>query len=204
MIISDIHDHLLNLEKALRFGLNEKIQQIIFCGDLVSPFTLRKISEILPSSTFFRGVFGNNEGDKLTIMKFIKENILLKEQPLFTKIGDLNSVIIHGSGSVEETEKIALSLAKSLNFDLIFFGHTHLPKLILLSKDTLQLNVTDLLKEFKEKNTTKLEFQIDLSESVLILNPGELCGWLTGYTSYAILRVDGKRGSITYYGYPMT
>ena len=75
---------------------------------------------------------------------------------------------------------------------------------MLLSKDTLQLDVIDLLKEFKEKGITKLEFPIDLSESVLILNPGELCGWLTGYTFYAILRVNGKRGRVTYYGYPIT
>ena len=86
-VISDTHDHLENLEKALT-EINELGAGVLLhCGDLVSPFVIDRLAK-------FNGpvhvVFGNNEGDRYTI-----NNVATKKFP---------NVKLHGEMGFVETE----------------------------------------------------------------------------------------------------
>jgi hypothetical protein len=119
-IISDSHDNLPNIEKALDWISREKINFIIHCGDLAAPSMLAEI--ITPKfSGEFHLVHGN-VGDPELLEKIAQ---------------DFPNVTIHGKvGQIEvDGKKIAfthfpekaLDLAKKNEFDLIFYGHTHKP-----------------------------------------------------------------------------
>ncbi len=119
-IISDTHDNVPNLEKALKWMKENKIEQLIHCGDLCAPSIL--ISTLAPN---FDGpihmVFGNVEDRDLTPQKAADFSHV-------THYGDQAEVEI-------DTKKIAFvhfpdkakELAQSGNYDLVFYGHNHKP-----------------------------------------------------------------------------
>lgn len=119
-IFSDSHDNIPNLEKFLDWCKKNKIKELIFCGDLCAPATLKEILE--PK---FKGkihmVFGN-VGDR-------------ELEPQVA--AHLSNVIHYGEAgeSKIDNKKIAFThfpqkakkLAQSGKYDIIFYGHTHKP-----------------------------------------------------------------------------
>ncbi len=124
-IISDTHDRLDNLKKAIEIFYKEKVGLIIHCGDWISPFTLEYFDFICQGFRVpVKSVFGNNEGD---IKRIIKRNANLKNPIQFPKeeafkieIGQKKSVVYHGHDLV-----ILQSLIDSQVYDVVFTGHTH-------------------------------------------------------------------------------
>ncbi len=119
-IISDSHDNIPNIEKALDWINRENISFIIHCGDLAAPAVLSQV--IMPKfSGEFHFVHGN-VGDPKLLKEVAKK---------------FKNVKIHGEvGKIElDGKKIAfthfpekaLKLAKKGDFDLVFYGHTHKP-----------------------------------------------------------------------------
>ena len=119
-IISDSHDNIPNMEKALDWINGEGIPIIIHCGDLAAPSMLSKV--IMPKfSGQFHFVHGN-VGDPELLERAAR---------------DFQNVTIHGEvGEIElDNKKIAfthfpekaLELAKKGGPDLVFYGHTHKP-----------------------------------------------------------------------------
>lgn len=119
-IISDTHDNVPNLEKALLWMKENNIEQLIHCGDLCAPSIL--IKTIAPN---FAGtihmVFGNVEDRELTFEK-------AKVFPNVKHYGDLGEVEIGGKkmAFIHYPEK-ANELAESGKYDLVFYGHNHKP-----------------------------------------------------------------------------
>lgn len=119
-IISDTHDNAPNLEKALGWMKKNKIEQIIFCGDLCA---LSVLSEILAPN--FSGkihmVFGNVED-----REFLPE--LVKKFKHINHYGDQGEVNLDNK-KVAFTHfiKDAKKLAESNKYDYIFYGHEHKP-----------------------------------------------------------------------------
>lgn len=72
-ILSDIHDNLQNLEKALAEFSRRRITTLIFCGDFCSPIPARVLGAF---SGEVHCVFGN--GDPLTISRIAAERTNLK------------------------------------------------------------------------------------------------------------------------------
>lgn len=119
-ILSDSHDNIPNMEKALAWINRENINFIIHCGDLAAPAVLSKV--IMPKfSGEFHFVHGN-VGDPNLLEEVAK---------------DFSNVRVHGEvGEIEvDNKKIAFThfpekaqaLAKKDTFDLVFYGHTHKP-----------------------------------------------------------------------------
>ncbi len=119
-IISDTHDNVPNLEKALAWMNENGIEQLIHCGDLCAP---SMIVEVLGPQ--FSGpihmVFGNVEDRELTPKKIAEfDNI--------THYGDTGEVIIDGKKiAFIHFPEDAKELAVSGKYDLVFYGHTHKP-----------------------------------------------------------------------------
>lgn len=120
-IISDSHDNLTNIKKAIDIMKKEDIAEIIHCGDLCAPSTLKEIAKNFSGKIHL--VFGNVDGDHY----------------LETKISytEFKNVIVYGDlGELEiDNKKIAFchlpdfahGLASEGKYDLVFYGHTHKP-----------------------------------------------------------------------------
>lgn len=122
-IISDIHDNLSNLNKALNYCRENKIKDIIFCGDLSNRDTLEYLLKNFLGNIYL--VDGNNDEflwDEIKNFDFKKENSRIK---IFKTIGEfsLSGLKI----AITHFQWTAKDLAKKEIYDLVFFGHTHKP-----------------------------------------------------------------------------
>jgi len=114
-IISDSHDNLPNIKKAVRLFNKEEIDLLLHAGDFVSPFTAREIKN---TRCPFKGVFGNNDGDKLFLTNQFKDIGPIYHEPYKTNIKGKEIIMFHKNNVIAE-------LAKSQAYDVIIYGHTH-------------------------------------------------------------------------------
>jgi len=117
-IISDTHDNVPNMEKALAWMNKNGIEQIIHCGDLCAPGVL--VNVLAPQfSGPIHMVFGNVE-DRETVTEKAAEFDHVQHY------GDVGEFEIDGKriGVVHYPEK-AKEMAKSGKYDLVFYGHNH-------------------------------------------------------------------------------
>jgi len=122
-VLSDTHDNLGNVEKAIDLLKKKNITTVIHAGDIIAPFTLKKFSK---SGLRFYGVLGNNDGEIYLLSKIaLSEGLSLRHPPYELKLGDRKIVIFHGMGGMEETKRIVRAIAKYGDYDIVIFGHTH-------------------------------------------------------------------------------
>jgi len=119
-IISDSHDNLTAIRKAVEFFNKKQVKVVLHAGDIISPFTVRAFKE-LNSKFYF--VFGNNDGDRVTLIKRFEEigGVSCGDFGDLT-IDGLHIALLHG---IDET--LVKALAKSGDFDVVIRGHTHDP-----------------------------------------------------------------------------
>ncbi len=119
-IVSDSHDHLENVEKAIQMINGIGADLLIHCGDLCSPFVVDKLAKF---SGEVNVVFGNNDGDRITIAK------IAERFPNVTIHGE-SGVIDTGSGKVAWTHRpeFGNGLAATGEYRVVFSGHTHVRK----------------------------------------------------------------------------
>lgn len=141
-IISDTHDNLPAIEKAVIFLNAQKLEYVLHAGDFVAPFTVRKLNAL---TCPWQGVFGNNDGEKKGLSEASAGKI--QEGPLRLELAGRRITVVHDINTVNPEEE---------NADIIVCGHTH-------------------------------RSEITKRGRILIINPGELGGWLTGISSAAIL-----------------
>lgn len=166
MVISDTHDNLSIIDRLTSYASKLDVGLLLHLGDYVSPFTLRKI---LSTNIRFLGIFGNNDGDKVLMLKVLGSSGELYEPPVEVNVDSLRVLMMHGYGSKELTERFVGSLALSNYYDIVMYGHTHssrvekvgktvilnpgalsgylteLPTLALLNTDEFKLSIIDIL-----------------------------------------------------------
>ena len=138
-IISDTHDNLLGLKKALEIFKEKKIEMLIHCGDWVSPSTLEFFdNEMKDLKIPVKSVVGNNPGDtKRTIMSNDKKTNPVewpKTLTLRIDIDDKKTIVYHG-----DDYDVLEALISCQKYDIVFTGHTHRPRNEVLGK-TLVIN----------------------------------------------------------------
>lgn len=146
-IVSDTHDNCDALREVVKIFKKEGVEFIIHAGDVIAPFTAKILEE---SGIDYRGVFGNNDGEK-EFMKQVTSNKIstsILELELFGK----KFFVIHNLAEVE-------GIQYANYYDYVIHGHTHIPE---------------------QKRVGK----------TLVLNPGELGGWLKGKKTYMILDTE--------------
>lgn len=117
-VMSDTHDHIWNLRKALEIIKNEGAQMIIHCGDFTAPFML---TELQTAGIPVHGVFGNNDGEQYKLTKF--SHTTHKHIHLHDLVGNIE---IEGY-KIGFTHRhiVAEGLACTGRYDLVCFGHSH-------------------------------------------------------------------------------
>ena len=187
LIISDTHDNLQIVDKILEHAKN--VDEVIHCGDYISPFTIKRLLGIEKPII---GVWGNNDGDKLTILKIISgSKFTIEYPPREIEIGKFNCLIMHGWGPPKKTKKIVQSIAKGGDWKIVIYGHTHLPDISIIKKDgTIESYV-------KLWNGKMIQLSLDLEQiQTLILNPGEASGWLYGKPSGMKLLIEDSKVTV--------
>ncbi len=114
-IMADTHDNLTNIKKAVKIFNKEKIDFLLHAGDFVSPFTAKELKHI---KCPFTGVFGNNDGDRLSLLNQFQKIGPIYPEPLKTTIEKKKIILLHKNDIVEE-------LTESQAYDLIIYGHNH-------------------------------------------------------------------------------
>ena len=117
-IMSDSHDNLKAIQKAVEYFNKKQVKAVLHAGDIVSPFTVRAFKELEPKLYF---VFGNNDGDRVTLTKWFEE---IGAVPC-GDFGDLtvdglHIALLHGTN-----ETLVKSIAECGYFDVVIRGHTH-------------------------------------------------------------------------------
>jgi hypothetical protein len=138
-IISDTHDNLSGVKKAVQIFKENKVEMVIHCGDWVSPFTLEFFDkEMKDLKVPIKSVVGNNPGDtKRTMMNNgSMQNPIewAKTVMLVMDIDGKKTVVYHG-----DDREILATLIDSQKYDIVFTGHTHAVRNEIVGK-TLVLN----------------------------------------------------------------
>lgn len=120
LIISDSHDNIANLQKALSLGKKEKASILLHCGDIASAKTLKFIAENFAGKTF--AIFGNADNEKEKILKLasIQKQIKIFAETAEIKIDGLKIAANHYPAQAKK-------LAQGQNYDFVFYGHAHRP-----------------------------------------------------------------------------
>lgn len=148
--ISDTHDNLPLIEKAVQILNEQKVGLVLHAGDYVAGFVIPKLAKL---TCPLIGVFGNNDGDHELLKKRFSETTNCTIHDRFTQvtIESYRIALLHG----HETELLN-AIIDSGYFNAVIHGHSH-------------------NKGIEQKGKT------------LSINPGELCGYLTGKPTLAIL-----------------
>lgn len=118
-VLSDIHDHIWNLEKALQRIGQLEAEALICCGDFCAPFSLKQIADGFPGPIHV--VFGNNDGDPLLLSRVAGQyggRVLLHGLYVELELGGRQIAVIH-------YPEPARRIAQAGVFDLVLYGHDH-------------------------------------------------------------------------------
>jgi len=148
--ISDTHDNLPQIEKAVKYLNAQKVNLVLHAGDYVAGFVIPKFKQL---NCKLVGVFGNNDGDHELLKKRFSEttNCTIHDRFATVEVEDYRIALLHG----EQTELLN-AIINSGYFNAVIHGHSH------------------------NKSTEK-------KDKTLAINPGELCGYLTGKSTLALL-----------------
>jgi putative phosphoesterase len=158
-LISDTHDNLPMVEKAVKRLNEERVELVLHAGDYVAPFVIPKFKAL---NCKLIGVFGNNDGDHELLRKRFSETENCAIRGRFAEINadGFTIALLHG----DETELLK-ALVNHGDFDAVVHGHSH----------------------------------ANVSQSrgrMLVVNPGEVCGYLTGKATLALLDTAKREARI--------
>jgi uncharacterized protein len=110
-ILSDTHDNLPKVEKAIKLFNRKNVGFVLHAGDFVAPFTVEKFRKL---SCEWLGVFGNNDGEKKGIVE--KSGGRIRKPPLRISLSGRKVTLVHDISVIDPAKERA---------DLIVFGHSH-------------------------------------------------------------------------------
>ena len=114
-VVSDTHDNLITIKKAVAAFREEGIELVLHAGDYVAPFAIPPWKEV---GCPVVGVYGNNDGEKIGLLKRFEEIGELHPGPLDIVKGGCRIALMHEPFAIEE-------LFAGGAFDLIVYGHLH-------------------------------------------------------------------------------
>jgi putative phosphoesterase len=152
-LISDTHDNLPMIDKAVKLLNQENVELVLHAGDYVAPFVIPRFKELKAKLI---GVFGNNDGGRELLKGKFSENKRLEMHGSFAQVivDDLKIALLHG-----DEEELLNALIDTQGFDVVVHGHIH-------------------------------KAEVHRKGKTLVVNPGEVCGYLTGTSTIALLNTE--------------
>lgn len=157
-IFSDSHDDWQNLKQFIDYCYQQKINTIIFCGDLANKETLEYLTANFSGQIFMVG--GNADFfDGRDTKKY--PNVTYEEKILRCKVDQQKIIAVHKPKELEE-----ILATTNEYFDFAFCGHTHRPDMkkkrqtIIANPGTLYGPISQASFAVLDTKTKKLELKI--------------------------------------------
>ncbi len=116
-IISDTHDNKEAAVKAARIAETKGVSVMLHLGDIIAPFTPKFMLQEFHGR--FIAVFGNNDGERPFLVKTVSSlGGEIGPAPKIIELDGRKIIMMHEPFAVE-------SIAKSGDFDIVAYGHTH-------------------------------------------------------------------------------
>jgi uncharacterized protein len=115
-IVSDTHNNWANFEKAIKWMNKEKISLILHCGDIMSQDTINDAKKSFEGKIEF--VKGNADYDMPALPEKMELEIKLESPSASSGRLSLKVAFCH-------FPDLAKKMAKSGEYDLVFYGHSH-------------------------------------------------------------------------------
>ncbi|HEC88631.1 MAG TPA: metallophosphoesterase [Thermoplasmata archaeon] len=112
-IISDSHDNMNAIKKAVEFFNENDVELVIHAGDIVSPFTADVFKNLKCDMIL---IYGNNDGDKLYLKQRFKNIGDFYGDPCIMELYGKKFAITHHPEIVD---------VLSMKYDIVIYGHTH-------------------------------------------------------------------------------
>jgi len=147
-VMADSHDNVPKIRQAVELFNEEQVGLVVHAGDFISPFAIKPLHAL---TCRVLAVFGNNDGERIGVAN------------QFTGIGEVHpnmatAAVAGRKLAVVHYPELAVPLARSGDYDLVVYGHTH---------------------EIVER-----------VEKGLLINPGEVGGWLSGRSTVALVDLE--------------
>jgi putative phosphoesterase len=117
-VLSDTHDNLENIRKAVQEFLSRGVGAVLHGGDFCSPFTLAEFKPLADKGVEMHAVFGNNDGDRVLLWQRARGICDIKDGASILTIGGKRIVLMH-------YPELAEDLYRGATFDLVVYGHDH-------------------------------------------------------------------------------
>ncbi len=160
-VLSDVHDNIWNLEKALnKLGELGKIEVLLFLGDFCAPFSLKQIADAFSGP--IHCIPGNNDGDMFLLMT------IAAQAGNVTFHNPVGSLEFDGCPiTITHYPEIAEGLAATGKYHAVFSGHTH----VFMEQqvgDTLWVNPGEVMGRFGEPSFVIYDTSTRNFERILI------------------------------------
>jgi putative phosphoesterase len=117
-ILSDSHDNLVALRKAVSLFRDAGCELLVHAGDFIAPFAARELEK---AGCPVKAVFGNCDGEKKGLVSALKGFGKVREAPWVFEHRGTRIFLAHLDGAV------ANAVAKRA-YDIVIYGHTHKPE----------------------------------------------------------------------------
>lgn len=178
-ILADSHDNLIALRRAVQLFNDAKCSLVIHAGDFVAPFAARELRGL---ACPVKGVFGNCDGEKPGLAKAFQEMGEIVEAPLVFEHDGLRFLVSHLNAPVERYLKTRRET-----------GGKGLPSTGRTSRGCVSRAL------FPDPSYDVLVFghthkaEVRREGGVVVVNPGEVGGWLHGRSTAALLRTGTEK-----------
>lgn len=147
-IISDTHDNLPLVDKAVKRLNQEEVDLVLHAGDYVAPFTVLRFKQL---KARLIGVFGNNDGDHEYLKKRFADVQEAEIRGNFAEviIDGLKIALLHDEGELFH------SLVNGQCYDVVVHGHTHEARVYKKGK-TIVINPGEVCGYLSKRSTMAL------------------------------------------------
>jgi len=152
-VLSDTHDNIPKIKKAVAFFNKEKVDLVLHAGDYIAPFSLSPLEKL---NCPYQGTLGNNDGEKEGLL--VKSKNRIKPVVLELNLAGKKIAVSHDRDKLNARKK----------YDLVIFGHSHHPE-ITKSKHTLFVNPGECGGWLTGKSTVAIVELSDLSAKICLL-----------------------------------
>lgn len=136
-VMSDCHDHVQNLSKAIAKAESLGCSELIYLGDLISPFALEELVKFSGKVYWSLSPQDKNEATQSKIRKENYPNLQVFDDVGSIEIDKKKIAFVHIPSELDK-------LAGSGKYDAVFYGHMHAPKVEARGK-TLYANPGEIM-----------------------------------------------------------
>ena len=117
-VLSDTHDNLTNIRKAVEIFSKNGVEALIHGGDFCSPFTLAEFKPLADRGVKMHAVFGNNDGDRVLLVRRATDFCSFTDGAGIVTLDGRKIVILHYPDLGEDLFRLGA-------YDLVIYGHNH-------------------------------------------------------------------------------